>query len=72
MFICILVVYLYGRVAKLQAIAAMKTLIGRLAVHRRLLRKAARFALPKGQPRQRKTRLNISPAAARGRSARNP
>ena len=72
MFICILVVYLYGRVAKLQAIAAMKALLGRLAARRRLLRRATRFAPPNGHQRQGKTKLNISPAAARGRSARNP
>jgi hypothetical protein len=72
MFICILVVYLYGRVAKLEAIAAMKALIGRLAARRRLLRRAVRFLPPNGRPRQGKTKLNISPAAARDPHARNP
>jgi hypothetical protein len=69
MFICILVVYLYGNAAKLQAIAALRTLIGRWTARWRPLR-GAPSPPPDGRERKGKSGLNVSSAAARDPPAR--
>ena len=69
MFIYILVVYLYGNVAKLQAIAALRTLTGRWVARWRPLR-GAPFPPPNGRERKGKSGLNVNSSAARDPPAR--
>ena len=72
MFVWILVLYLYGLAANPRTIAAPKALIALLAARWGLLRSAATCAPVSGRERESKSRPCVSPAAARGRSARNP
>lgn len=72
MLVWILVLYLYGLVAKPRTIATLRMLIALLAARWGPLRSSAACAPVSGRGRKGKSGLGISPATAPDLPARNP